>query len=157
MTVHSYTSKCQSMSLKKLKSEIDTSTVLFLGGFAENYQFVIQDEVQGFHWNNSHCTLHPVVTYYQENGELKNISYCVISDDRKHDVALVYEVQKSILADLKCKLPGLSIIYFTDGCAGQYKNRKSQHKGDFGLNVRWVFFATSHGKQPCDGIGETVK
>ena len=51
-------------------------------------------------------TLHAIVTYYQENDELKNISYCVISDDIKH-VALVYEVQKAILADLKCKLPGL--------------------------------------------------
>ena len=110
-----------------LKSEIDCSTVLLLGDFAENYQFLIQDEVQGFHWNNSQCTLHPVVTYYQENDELKNISYCVISDDRKHDVALVYEVQKAILADLKCKLPGLStIIYFIDGCAGQYKNQEKK-------------------------------
>ena len=36
-----------------MKSEIDSSMVLFLGDFAENYQFVIQDEVQGFHWNNS--------------------------------------------------------------------------------------------------------
>ena len=105
LIAHSYISKCQSRYLKKLKSEIDSSAVLFLGDFAENYQFVIQDEVQGFHWNNSQCTLHPVVTYYQENDELKNISYCVISDDRKHDVALVYEVQKAILADLKCKLP----------------------------------------------------
>ena len=41
----------------------------------------------------------------------------------KHDVALVYEVQKAILTNLKCKVPGLStIIYFTDECAGQYKN-----------------------------------
>ena len=103
--MHSYISKSQLRYLKKLKSEIDSSTVLFLGDFAENYQFVIQDEVQGFHWNNSQCTLHPVVTYYQENDELKNISYCVISDDRKHEFALVYEVQKSILADSKYKLP----------------------------------------------------
>ena len=109
LTVHSYISKCQSRCLKKLKSETDNSTVLFFGDFAENYQFVTQDEVQGFHWNNSQCTLHPVVTYYQENNELKNISYCVISDDRKHDDALkyktsfttFYEVQKAILADLK--------------------------------------------------------
>ena len=93
--MHSYISKCQLRYLKKLKSETDNSIALFLGDFAENYQFVIQDEVQGFHWNNSQCTLHPVGTYYQENNELKNISYCVISDDRKHDVALVYEVQKS--------------------------------------------------------------
>ena len=161
--MHSYISKSQLRYLKKLKSEIDSSTVLFLGNFAENYRFVIQDEAQGFYWNHSQCTLHPVVTYYQENGELKNIPYCVISDDKKHDVTLVYEVQNPILADLKCKLPRLStIIYFTDGCAEKYKNRKKfydlcQHKSDFGLNARWVFFATSHGKQLYDGIGGPVK
>ena len=32
-----------------------------------------------------------------------------------------------------------------------------QHKSDPGLNTRWVFFATSVGKQPCNGIGGTVK
>ena len=32
-----------------------------------------------------------------------------------------------------------------------------QHKSDFGVNTMWVFFATSHGKQPCDEIGGTVK
>ena len=78
------------------------------------------------------------------NDELKNIFYCLISDDRKHNVALVYQIQKSILADLKCKVPGLStIICFTDGCAGRYKNQKNFHicqqKSDFGLNVRQVF------------------
>ena len=81
----------------------------------------------------------------------------------ENDDALVYEVQKAILADLRCKLPGLSTItYFTDGCAGQYKNQKKnynlcQYKKDFGRNVRWVFLAISHGKQPCDGIGGIVK
>ena len=83
LTVHSYISKCSLRYLKKLKSEIDNSTVLLLGDFAENYQFVIQDEVQGSHWNNSKCTLHPVATYYQKNEELKNTSFCVISDDTR--------------------------------------------------------------------------
>ena len=68
LIVHCYISKCQSSYLKKLISEIDSSTVLFLGDFVEIYQFVIQAEVQ---WNNSQCTLHSVVTYYQENDELK--------------------------------------------------------------------------------------
>ena len=31
------------------------------------------------------------------------------------------------------------------------------HKVDFGLSADWVFFATSHVKSPCEGIGETVK
>ena len=30
--------------------------------FTENYSFVVQDEVQGFHWNNTHATLHPYTT-----------------------------------------------------------------------------------------------
>ena len=50
LTVHSYILKCQLMYLKKLKSEIYSSVVLFPGDFAENFQYVIQDEVQGFHW-----------------------------------------------------------------------------------------------------------
>lgn len=62
----------------------------------------------------------------------------------ENNVALVYQIQKSILADLTCKVPGLStIICFTDGCAGQYKNKKKvqicQQKSNFGLNVRQVF------------------
>ena len=31
------------------------------------------------------------------------------------------------------------------------------HHKDFGLNADWTFFATSHGKSPCDGVGRTVK
>ena len=31
------------------------------------------------------------------------------------------------------------------------------HKADFGLDATWTFFATSHGKSACDGIGGTVK
>ena len=31
--------------------------------FAENYSFMVQDEVQGFHWNNAQATLHPFLIY----------------------------------------------------------------------------------------------
>ena len=46
--------------------------------------------------------------------------------------------------------------------AGQYKNCKNflnlcHHESDFGLDAEWNFFATSHGKGPCDGVGGTVK
>ena len=27
----------------------------------------------------------------------------------------------------------------------------------YNIEAKWVFFATSHGKEPCDGIGGTVK
>ena len=31
------------------------------------------------------------------------------------------------------------------------------HKQDFGFDAVWNFFATSHGKSPCDGLGATIK
>ena len=31
------------------------------------------------------------------------------------------------------------------------------HEHDFNIKAEWVFFATSHGKSPCDGIGGAVK
>jgi len=54
------------------------------------------------------------------------------------------------------------VEYFSDGCAAQYKNRKSfhnicEHEKDFGKKASWSFFLTSHGKFPCDAIGGTVK
>ena len=54
------------------------------------------------------------------------------------------------------------VYYFSDGAASQYKNYKNfsnliMHFEDFGLSAEWHFFATSHGKSPCDGIGGTVK
>jgi len=32
-----------------------------------------------------------------------------------------------------------------------------QHKADFGIEAKRVFFATSHGKQPYDSIGGTIR
>ena len=54
------------------------------------------------------------------------------------------------------------IYYFSDGAASQYKNFKNfsnllYHEEDFGMCAEWHFFATSHGKNACDGVGRTVK
>ena len=64
---------------------------------------------------------------------------------------------------LKERLPNVTEInYVSDGCGGQYKNFKNffnlfSHKVDFSIKAEWIFFATSHGKSPCDGIGAVVK
>ena len=55
-----------------------------------------------------------------------------------------------------------NVEYFSDGCAVQYKNHKNflnlcLHEEDFNWKGNWTFFATSHGKSQCDGIGGTVK
>ena len=58
--------------------------------------------------------------------------------------------------------PLKEIIYFSDGAASQYKNRKKfsnlcHHKLDFGVKAKWHFSAISHGKGACDGLWGIVK
>ena len=133
--------------------------------FSENYAFHVQDEAQGYHWTHSNCTVHPLVCYSNMNGDLQHCNFCFLSNDLNHDVSTdtVYEIQKETISCLKNKLVLLKKIeYYTDGCASQYKNCKNfanlcKHKEDFGVRAEWSFFATSHGKFACDGIGGTVK
>ena len=131
--------------------------------FAENYSFLVQDAVQGYHWNNSQATLHPFVIYFKPVDELQVLNYCVISDCFKHDALSVHSFIASLLPHLKEVLPLVKNLFlFSDGAANQYKNYKNfvnlcYHKIDHGLHAEWHSFATSHGKSPCDGIDGTVK
>ena len=162
-TTHSYIAKAQAKYLKKCKEELKANEVIVLGDFAESYQFVIQDEIQGFHWNKQSCTLHPIVIYYKKDNILTQKSICFISDDLNHDTRFVYEVMKQTVNIIKeIFTEPIMMHYFSDGCAGQYKNCKNfinlcLHEKDFNIKCVWSFFATSHDKSPCDGLGGTLK
>ena len=131
--------------------------------FAENYSFLVQDAIQGFYWQNAQATLHPFGVYYMDNGEIKSLSLCCISDCLIHNTNSVFAFQTKVLTFLKQKFPGVrKVVYFSDGAAAQYKNFKNFtnlcfHERDFQLSAEWHFFATSHGKNICDGIGGTTK
>ena len=165
LTSHSYIAKCQTRYLKELKNSLGKNECIILADFAENYQFVIQDEIQSYHWNKQQCTLHPVVIYFKEifKPNIQHKSFCFLSDDNYHDTCFVYEFQKKIVEYIKEYLVDINkIYYFSDGCSAHYKNYKNfinlcHHKEDFEITAEWVFFATSHGKSPCDGIGGTIK
>ena len=154
--------------MKELKETIPVrEQAIALMDFAENYSLVCQDAVQGFHWDTSQVTLHPVVVYYRysvASGESMCCkSYCIVSDDREHNAIAVHKFIQVVISHLKCLLPDLKHIhYFSDGAASQYKNHKkftnlSHHNVDYAITAEWNFFATSHSKSPCDGIGGTVK
>ena len=163
LTTHHYIAKAQAQYLRECKEQLSEDTALVLLDFAENYSFLVQDAVQGVHWNNTQATLHPFVVYHKKGGKTTPINYCVISDHMKHDTITVHAFLTKVLHHLKQQLPHLcKVKYFSDGAASQYKNFKNfcnlmHHKEDFGLHAEWHFFATSHGKSPCDGVGGTAK
>ena len=160
---HDFIAKQQSQYLNKRKEGLVEGEVLVIGDFSENFSFVVQDEAQSFHWNNSMATLHPFVYYFKQDGEVNHNNFVLISDCHTHDTVAVHLFQRELMRHLSEKFQVLkAVIYFSDGCAGQYKNLKNfcnlcLHEYDFGVPAEWHFFATSHGKGPSDGIGGTIK
>ena len=85
--------------------------------------------------------------YFKQNGSLQSHPLCYISDDLQHDVDFVYKVVAETIQFIKTFLVEdlYHAYYFTDGCSGQYKNRKniinfSHHYEDFGVTANLVLF-----------------
>ena len=64
---HSYIAREQSKYIKDKKESMEIGHVLCNMDFSQNHNFIIQNEVQGYHWTNKTCTVHPVVCYYKKN------------------------------------------------------------------------------------------
>lgn len=60
---HHFIAKKRGACLKHGKENLVRRASVVLMGVAENYSFLIQDAVQGFHWNNAQATPHPFVVY----------------------------------------------------------------------------------------------
>ncbi|KAK3916428.1 23S rRNA (uracil(1939)-C(5))-methyltransferase [Frankliniella fusca] len=81
-------------------------------------------------------------------GKTSHVSFVVISNCKEHNFLTVYVFQKRLIEFLQNQLA--------------YKNFKSlknlcEHQSHFGLEAERHFYATSHGKSACDGVGGTVK
>jgi hypothetical protein len=57
----------QSKCLNELESTTEPVDCVVLHDFAENCSFILQDEAQGYHWNNAQATIHHFTTYFQES------------------------------------------------------------------------------------------
>lgn len=160
---HSFIANMQKEKYNYIKNNLKSGEALITCDFAENYSFVMQDEVQAYHWNNSQATLHPFAIYFKSDDNIQNLNYVCISESLTHNTVAFHLFLSKLMPDLKRKIPGLKkIFYFSDGSAAQYKNKKNflnvcLHNKDFGIEAEWHFFATSHGKSACDGLGGTVK
>ena len=163
LSKHHHLAEEQSAHFRNLKASVQPGEAVIVGDFSENYSFTVQEEIQSFHWDAAQCTIHPFVVYWRENDAGRHQSFCFVSDETKHSASMVHEFLSRLIPELQKLIPGLcKIHYFSDGCAGQYKNKFnfiniSSHTTDFGIACEWHFFATSHGKSACDGIGGTVK
>lgn len=160
---HNFISKIQSKFVSDWKEHLNKCEVLVQCDFSENYEYVVQDVAQAFHYNNEQCTVHPIIFYYNSGTAINHCSIVLLSNSTTHDVAAVYIMQEILIPEIRKVCPGVKkIIYVTDGAKQHYKNRFQMmnlmhHFEDFGIEAEWHFHATTHGKEACDGVEAILK
>ena len=100
------------------KENLDHDACTTLSDFAENYQYVIQERFQSFHWNNSQGSIHPAARYYRDmsiyyknvSNILQEKSFKFTSKDLKHDTAFLYEVISIFCKYVKQNYQSLKIV-----------------------------------------------
>jgi hypothetical protein len=87
------------MFLKELKCNLQSGEFVVLRDCAENYSFVLQNEAQGFHWNNAQATIHPFVLYFKKSDaiNIEHENLVMISDCLKHDSILVHTFRRHLM------------------------------------------------------------
>ena len=128
---HQFIHDQQTKYFYSLKENLSHGNVLVVGDFSQNYSFIYQDIVQGVHCSNTSCTLHPWMCYYRgQNDNIQCYPLLFISDCLTHETVSVYAFQSVLIRRLKEKfheekLTLTQILYHTDGCSRQYKNKKN--------------------------------
>ena len=98
--------------MNNLKETVGPDEAIVVGDFAEYYSFIIQDEVQGYHWNKSQFSLHPIVIYHRSKNALIQTSICILSKDLTHDLSFVYKVMEAAVEFIKTRLiPDIKTIF----------------------------------------------
>lgn len=76
LKTHSFLANMQKEFYHETKTNLEEGEVVVTCDFSENYSFVLQDEVQSYHWTNSQATLHPFVVYYRgEDSKIQHLNY----------------------------------------------------------------------------------
>ena len=107
--------------------------------------------------------MHLLVIYFKKDGVLYHISLWIISDDLENNTCFVHELQRIVMVYIKeiCPRPKVFTILVTVVLGSTRIIRPflnlHHHKSGSDVHATWAFFATSHGKSPCNGIGSTVK
>ncbi|KAH7933106.1 hypothetical protein HPB49_008240 [Dermacentor silvarum] len=154
--VHIHTRKTQGKAIYEEKQCTQRGSIVFHFDFAENWTVVLPDEVQAYHWKKQQVSVFTCMVTTKKSTE----SFAIVSDDLNHDSAHACLALKKATEWVDDNLPVYSkVTYVSDGAASHFKNRYRLY--EFGKsdcpNTQWIFSATGHGKNACDGVGGLVK
>ncbi|KAH7932811.1 hypothetical protein HPB49_003249 [Dermacentor silvarum] len=154
--VHNHIRKTQGKAIYDEKQCTQRGSIVFHFDFAENWTVVLPDEVQAYHWQKQQVSVLKCVVTTKKSTE----SFAIVSEDLNHDSAHACLALKKATKWVEDNLPVYSkVTYVSDGAASHFKNRYRLY--EFGKsdcpNTQWIFSATAHGKNACDGVEGLVK
>ena len=124
--------------------------------FSENYTCIFQDEILSAHWKQDKVSLFTAAIWFDRKLHSKVIAL----DNLDHGKDTVVAYVDYLLYTLPATVKTFSV--WSDGPSSQFKNKfitavikalEDKHQ----INIKWTYFATSHGKGPVDGIVGSVK
>lgn len=115
---HAFITKQQNIYFNKIRADLKSDEVLVVLDIVENYTFVIQDEVQSYHWTNEQATIHPFGIYYRSEEEVKFTNVVIITDIMKHNTIAVNLFLNKFVSFIKehVNMPS-KVFYVSDGSA----------------------------------------
>jgi hypothetical protein len=158
--LHKFIQNSQKEFLNQTKHKLNPTEAVLIVDYAEKYSTRLQNEVQTAFFGSRSLA---VFTAHAKVGQNAEYSFAIISDNTNQTKNEVFPSLKYIISKLKSMHPQLRhVTLFSDGSASQFKNRfqfkNLQHAfEDHQVTIELAFFATGHGKSPCDGIGAAVK
>lgn len=177
---HKYIARQQSQANKKCIQDLRPGHAVIQLDFNMNYGFGYLMEAPQQFFIQTQMTILPVVGWMLGRDGKKTciINYIYISGDTNHSNNFVQYVINDVIQRLASQMEswGVALTHlhiWSDGCAGQFKNRyqmkyiidcvmKTSLKtdGDSTIRLQQIshnFFASCHGKGPCDSAGAVVK
>ncbi|XP_075525684.1 uncharacterized protein LOC142588499 [Dermacentor variabilis] len=153
---HNYIRSVQAKAIHEEKQSCERGAIVLHFDFAENWTVVLPDAVQAYHWQKKQVTVFTCVVTSRKSTQ----NYAVISDDMSHDSAHACLALSKIKAHLEDNAPIYTkITHVSDGAPAHFKNKYQFHELQRSecQEMKWMFSATGHGKNACDGVGGLVK
>lgn len=157
---HAYVKRKQESFFIESKQNSDGKTVNMQLDYAQNYAFVLQDEVQSAHWAHNLCSIFTAYCWLDKEDEQ---GFAIVTDNLVHGKVSVYKFLDILIENVTNRSPIVEKInIFTDGASSQFKSKFIMailhlYEVRYGIKIHWHYFASSHGKGVVDGIGGTVK
>lgn len=160
---HQWVNRRQKSAYQNMKKNIQENHVVVISDFSMNASPKMENKDAFF--AAPQITVLPYALYRKVRGRLKFEGYIYMSDDRNHSNKFVQYTCEDLIRKLERRTgtPRASLVIhlWTDGCAGQYKNSHQfawlAEMAQQGVDIRHHFFASHHGKGPCDALGAWVK